>query len=103
MKLAAGFALVAVTSAAVAQETAPAWAFEEIIVSVVEVTTSRTTPILNNGTPQVITRRFRSSADCEQARVKLMAFGGVTLPLGTGGGAQAHIGRLVSECFAEER
>lgn len=77
--------------------TGSTWTFQEIIVSVVE-STSKTVPVFNNAEPQILMHTcFFSAADCQAARNALNIFG-TSVPLGTGGGATAHVGRTVSEC-----
>jgi hypothetical protein len=75
------------------------WSFQEVLIAVVESLQAKLVPVLNQPEPQVIMHQcFSDAQTCGNARLVLNAFG-VSLPLGTGGGAQAHLGRTVSDCF----
>lgn len=76
------------------------WAFEEVVIGVVETAGDRRLVASNSGEPTVIEKVFHDRAACDAARNSINSFG-FTVPLGTGGGAQAHIGRSITECYAK--
>ena len=80
------------------QGTGP-WEFEEIIIGVVELEKGSRIVVINNGEPKIVTRTFGTFEACNKAREALPATG-VSVPLGTGGGALADLGRVVSPCYS---
>jgi len=69
-------------------------------IAVVELTSRQSIiPLQNHAEEKLVVVSFPTCQDCQTARNVALNSTSLTLPLGTGSAAQAHIGRTVSVCF----
>ncbi len=74
------------------------WAFQDVVIVAVQ-SDFPNAPVANAGNPQVnLYQGFADYATCQDARLAFNAYG-LSIPLGTGSGLIAHLGRTLGECF----
>ncbi len=74
------------------------WAFQDIVIVAVQ-SDYPNAPVLNAGNPQVqLYQGFIDGPTCHAARLLFNIYG-ISIPLGTGSGLIAHMGRTTGECF----
>lgn len=110
MKTLLSIALALAAAGAAAQEGPPQgegpWSVVITEISVVEapVAAKGATSIIavaNTGEPKLLLLTFTTIEKCQDARNRALLPTQLTMPLGTGGGAAAHIGRTITECFRQ--
>ncbi len=83
---------------AVATHPPEEWAFQDIVIVAVQ-SDYPNAPVSNAGNPQVqLYQGFGDAPTCQAARLLFNIYG-ISIPLGTGSGLIAHMGRTTSECF----
>lgn len=96
---------VALVAVAMAQESGPSgagpWAVVVTQATVVETFGKSTVVVHNSGEAKVLLVAFATIEACQAARNLALNPSGFSIPLGTGGGASAHVGRSVTECFQQ--